>query len=506
MKIHQKIKDKYFTMNKISVLFICFLLNATILSAQTYLLDLNKSIALAKEKSLSMQSLMQDFKIAEYNLQSATSKFKTKISLNFVSPQYTETVRQFEDSTGISFYPVKQLNYQGNLVVNRRLPTDGYVYMRSGVSNFDDFNASIRSTYLNTRFGLVQPIDALYGYNETKSALKQAKLAYESSRKSLKRAELDLVYRVTQSFYNLLLVQKSAEFARMDLDRQTNASEISQNKFAAGLIREVDALQMEVDLAESKNNFDLSNVNVSSSMNYLKEIIGLNLSDSISLSSELKYDIVIVDPEKAVQMAFENRLELREQDIQIEINKMNVKKQRAEGMIKADLTAYYEKIGVNTTNVSTGFGTAVSNSFDDFKRRPQNYGVGINITVPILDNGDNRALVNAAKSRLLKNEILKQDIQRSIEVEVRNLVAELNSSLKRLQLLEKNVIVAEKSFEITRQRFSDGDIDSQAIALERNRLNNAYNSHLSAYIKYQLMLSDITRKTFYDFKTNEVIK
>ncbi|MBV5342710.1 TolC family protein, partial [bacterium] len=80
-------------------------------------------------------------------------------------------------------------------------------YMRSGVSNFDDFNSSVRSTYLNTRFGLVQPIDALYGYNATKSALKQAKLAYESSRKSLKRAELDLVYRVTQSFYNLLLVQ-----------------------------------------------------------------------------------------------------------------------------------------------------------------------------------------------------------------------------------------------------------------------------------------------------------
>lgn len=493
-------------MKKYSIIISCFLLNATLIVAQNYQLDLNKSIELAKEKSLSMKSLVQDFKIAEYNLTSATSKFKTQVSMNFVTPQYTETVRQFEDSTGISFYPVKQLNYQGNLLVNKQLPTDGYVYMRSGVSNFDDFNSSIRSTYLNTRFGLVQPIDALYGYNATKSALKQAKLAYESSHKSLKRSELDLVYRVTQSFYNLLLVQKSEEFARMDLDRQTNAFEISQNKFAAGLIREVDALQMEVDLAESKNNYDLSIVNVSSSMNYLKEIIGLDLTDSISLSSELKYDIVIVDPQKAVEMAFENRLEIREQDIQIEINKMNVKRQKAEGMIKADLTAYYEKIGVNTTNVTTTFETAVSNSFDDFKRRPQNYGIGINVTVPILDWGVNKALVNATKSRLLKNEIQKEELQRSIEIEVRNLVADLNSSLKRLQLLEKNVVVAEKSFEITRQRFSDGDIDSQALALERNRLNNAYNSHLSAYIKYQLMLSDITRKTFYDFKTNEVIK
>jgi outer membrane protein len=493
-------------MKKYSVICICLFLNTIVATAQSYLLDLNKSIELAKEKSLDMKSLVQDFKIAEYNLKAATSKFKTQVSMNFVSPQYTETIRQFEDSTGISFYPVKQLNYQGNLLVNKQLPTDGYVYMRSGVSNFDDFNSSIRSTYLNTRFGLVQPLDALYGYNETKSALKQAKLAYESSHKSLKRAELDLVYRVTQSFYNLLLVQKSEEIARMDLDRQSNAYEISQNKFAAGLIREVDALQMEVDLAESKNNYDLSIVNVSSSMNYFKEIVGLNFTDSISFASELKYEVVIVDTQKAVDMALKNRLEIREQDIQLEINKMNLKRQRAQGMVKADLTAYYEKIGVNTSHVDTDFQTAFSSSLDDFKKRPQNYGVGINISVPILDWGQNKALVNAAKSRLQKTEIQKEELQRSIEREVRNLVSDLNSSLKRLQLLEKNLVVAEKSFEITRQRFADGDIDSQALALERNRLNNAYNSHLSAYIKYQLMLSDITRKTFYDFKLNEEIK
>jgi outer membrane protein TolC len=493
-------------MNKYSIIIFCFLLSATAVVAQNHILDLNKSIELAKTKSFDMKSLVQDFKIAEYNLKAATSKFKTQVSMNFVSPQYTETVRQFEDSAGISFYPVKQMNYQGNLLVNKQLPTDGYVYMRSGVSNFDDFNSSIRSTYLNTRFGLVQPIDALYGFNETRSALKQAKLAYESSHKSLKRAELDLVYRVTQSFYNLLLVQKSEEIARMDLDRQSNAYEISQNKFAAGLIREVDALQMEVDLAESKNNYDLSIVNVSSTMNYFKEIVGLNLSDSVTLSSELKYDFVIVEPQKAVDMALKNRLEIREQDIQLEINKMNLKRQKAQGMIKADLTAYYEKIGVNSTNVNTSFQTAVSSSYDDFKRRPQNYGIGININVPILDWGQNRALVNAAKSRLLKTEIQKEELQRSIEREVRNLVADLNSSLKRLQLLEKNVLVAEKSFAITRQRFADGDIDSQSLALERNRLNTAYTTHLRSYINYQLYLADLMRKTFYDFSKNELLK
>ncbi len=199
-------------------------------------------------------------------------------------------------------------------------------------------------------------------------------------------------------------------------------------------------------------------------------------------------------------MALTNRLEIREQEIQIELNKLNIKRQRAEGMIKGNLTAYYEKNGVSTTGFSTGYTDVLSDSWADLKTRPQNYGIGLSLSIPLIDWGENRALVNAARSQLRQNEYQQTEIKRSIEREVRNLVADLNSSLKRLQLLEKNVAVAEKSFEITRQRFSDGDIDSQALALERDRLNNAYTSHLRAYINYQLLLADLMRKTFYDFQ------
>ncbi len=66
--------------------------------------------------------------------------------------------------------------------------------------------------------------------------------------------------------------------------------------------------------------------------------------------------------------------------------------------------------------------------------------------------------------------------------------------------------VAEKSFSITLQRYSDGDIDSQTLALERNRMNTAYTSHLNAYINYQLSLADLMRKTFYDFQNHTLIE
>ncbi len=474
--------------------------------SEDYHLSLEESIEIAKQKSYSMLNLYQDLKIAEYNLKSTTSRLKTHINLNMTLPEYTETVRQWEDSTGISFYPVKQLSYLGNLTINQPLPTDGNIFIQTGLSSFDDFYTDMRSANLKTRIGFSQPIDAFYGYNSIRSTLKRAQLAYEQSSKALRRAELNLVYQVSSAYYNLLSLQKSMEIAKLNLERQTDAYEISQKKYKAELIREVDALQMEVDLAQAQNNYDIAVLDQIAATNSFKELIGINLDDGVTLNSELNYKVVIVDPEKAVHLALENRTEIREQQIQIELQKLNVKQQKAAGMIKGNVNAYFEKIGVSTQDIDVSYPNSINNSYNNLTARPANFGVGFTITVPILDWGENRALVRASEARLKQGNYRKEELEREIETEVRNLVAGINSNLKRLQLLEKNVSVAEKSFEITRQRYSDGDIDSQSLALERDRLNNAYTSHLRAYINYQLSLSDLMRKTFYDFQNEQQVK
>jgi len=491
-------------MKKNIVLALALICISHSLFAETYLLDLEKSIDIAKQKSFEMLSLKQDLKIAEYNLNLATSRFKTHVNLTLETPLFEDKVDQQKDSSGIHYYPTKNLQFTGNLAINQPLPTDGNISLSSYVSNLDDYIHDSRSFDLNTTLRLSQPVNSLY-YNNIKSGFKQAELAYEESNKRLKRNELDLVYNVTQVFFNLISVQKSEELARMNLERQKEAYTIAKNKFDAGLIREVDALQMEVDLAEAQNNHDMSIIDQSSALNSFKEMIGLQLTDSVALSNELTYKVVIVNPLKAVELAMKNRLEIREQEIQIELSKMSIKRQKAAGMIKGDFDAYLQKTGVDKLGLPADITSSVNTSFQDLMHRRINYGIGFKVTVPIIDWGENRAQVNAAKARLQQNLYSQENTKRTIEREVLNMVDELNSSLKRLQLLEKNVLVAEKSFSITRQRFSDGNIDSQSLALERERLNTAYNSHLRAYINYQLMLANIMRKTYFDFQRDSAI-
>lgn len=196
------------------------------------------------------------------------------------------------------------------------------------------------------------------------------------------------------------------------------AHEISKNKFAAGLIREVDALQMEVDLAEAQNNHDIAVLNEVSARNSFKELLGLDLNDSIALNNQLNYQIVLIDPAKAVELALKNRLEVREQEIQIELQKLNIKQQKANGLIKGSVDAYFERAGIDhRANIS--FMQSIKNSYNNLVDRNSSYGIGLTVTIPILDWGENRALVRAVESRLKQYNYRKEEVEREIETEVK---------------------------------------------------------------------------------------
>jgi outer membrane protein len=490
-------------LQKSTTAFILFFVISTVISAQQiYNLDLESSIELAKEKSKTMLILQQNMKKASYDLKAATSSFKTHVDMDFVMPRYTETIKQFEDSSGISFYPVRQNLMNSYLTINQPVFTDGNLFVSSGIMNSVDYYADDRNAQIFSSIGFSQPIGAFFGYNKNRLGYKQAKLAYNLSLKQLKREELNLVYDISQTFFTLLSFHERLNIAQLSLNRQKEAYDIAQSKYRAGLIREVEALQMEVDLSEAMNNCDIAKVDYSSQIDLFKDRLGIDLRDSVVIKSDLGYNEVLVDVEKAVNLALENRLELEENEIQIELSKMEIKKRKADGMINGDISVNYNFIGVDKSSRFIPIETTVNNTWQNMTARPGSFGVGLTVNIPILDWGENRAKVHSAEAVLAQNQLELDGEKVTIERDIRSTVSRLHSSLRRLQLLEKNVVVAEKSFEISRQRYANGDIDSQAMALERERLNNAYISRLDSFIEYKLYLSDLMRKTFFDFEKN----
>lgn len=466
---------------------------------EIHYLTLEQCQGVASERSYSMRNLREEFKIAEFQLKAAINRFKTQVNLYMSMPDYTETISSLTDSTGTYYFPLKQALYNGNLQINQPLPTDGRLFISSGIYHIQDFYKNERSFRLNTRVGFEQPIEAIYSYNRIKSSLRQAELRYELSKRRLTRARLDLDYEATSAFYGLLSALESEKIALQTLDQQREAFDLAMNKFRAGVIAEVEALQMEVDLGEAQNNYDVARANRSAEANYLKQLLGIALVDSLVLESDLTYDEVDVDLDKALDYGLRNRLEIREREIQKEQSEITIRSTKVEHQITGTVSGYYDFIGVKEVPDEVPLSTNFHDAWRELKRRPGNRGVALELNIPIWDWGVNKAQVQAAEAGLRQAKMSVDNEKIDVERDIRNTVDRLNSSLKRLKLLEKTVEVAERSFEISKNRFANGDINSQSLALDRQRLSNAYNTRLSALISYKLLIADIKRKTFFDF-------
>ena len=492
-------------MNKPFLIFLVLIFSCSgFLPAQKiYQFDIDKSIEFAKKQSYTMRLLQQDVNSARYELKAAKSNYKTHVNLNFTAPDYSETIRQWEDSSGINFFPVKQLYYSGDLTINQPLPTDGNIFVRSGLYNTDDFDKDQRYLRFNTKIGFEQPLEAFYAYNAIQAEFKRAELNFEKTQKRLKRVELNIIYEVSQLFYNLISAKEKREIANEALERQLTSYEIARNKFEAGLIREVEAMQMEVDLGQARNDYDLAKVNYRNNANYFKQYLGLSLQDSIVVDGELDYSVVNVDLNFAVQYGLDNRTELDDHKLDIELSNISLKRIKSRGMINGGISAYYDLIGVDETPLSMPFTQAFDRTWDVLQSRPGNYGIALRISIPLIDWGENKARVDAAQAMLQKQEIRLEEETVNIEREIINTVNQLRSSLRRLQLLEKDQEIARKSFAISQNRFANGDISSETLALDRERLNRVNLSHLEAFISYKLLAADLMRKTFYDFEKGE---
>jgi outer membrane protein TolC len=120
--------------------------------------------------------------------------------------------------------------------------------------------------------------------------------------------------------------------------------------------------------------------------------------------------------------------------------------------------------------------------------------------VPIWDWGVNRAQVQAAKVAVETNEYDLTELRKTIVREVASAIDAVREAWNRLEVLEKSESVAARSYEISLKRFENGELTTQELVLDQQRLTNARQAFLSAFISYKLAIADLTRKTMFDFE------
>ncbi len=492
-------------------LLLLLLFSTSVRSQTVRTLTLEQAISIAEKQSYRVRTLRENLKAAEENLKAARGEFRTNASLNLSTPILRQQVTEIPVPNGLPVYNTTgTLLYRSDLSVNQPLPTNGFFSLRSSlfheqVSTLAALNRpefKRKDFYTSVSLQFQQP---LFTLNTLKTGLKKAELNYKRARHNYEMQAANLIYDVTQAFYNLYQAERLVEIAQEEVKERQEAYTLAQNKFKAGLIPEVEAMQLGVDLAQSKNGLLVARGNYGRLADSFRQLIGLPLSEPIRVVPDLRYREVKIPLEDAIERALKNRPEIQNREIAVKLAEIRVKEVDNQSAIKGMLSAYYNLTGISDPNLP--FSTRPYNLFEssltDLQNRPRNKGVSFTLSIPLWDWGVNRAQVEAARASLEMSRLNKKEEEITIRREIRAQVSRVGEAFDRLKILDKNREVARKSFKISLARFDNGEITSQELARVQDQLSQAEVNYLSALIAYKLALADLRRSTLHDYESEK---
>lgn len=471
-------------------------------------LSLDESINIAFSKSYDAARLEQTLINSQMNLRAADASLKSSGELLFNSlPNFKDGERQRESETGFTFERERFVDFQAQLFVNQPVRfSDGTFSLVASFDRFQNFSTvqvggpdipgqEISEDFTNYSPQLsLQFRQPLFTINRLQTNHRKARLNLENTEQVYSRSQLDIVYNVTANFFGLFRAQKQYEIDAENVKQAEEAYRLANLKQQAGLLPEVEVLRLQVDLANARNSAAASQAALAEREDQFKLLIGIPVDDSIQAMTELTYQPVKVSLEKALSEALNRRTELHSDEIDIELSHLNVRETDAQTQIKGDLFLTY------------GIFKRDENFSDAFRDFDQDRSVTFSLTVPLWDWHKNSYEVQAAKATLENNRLLQKNRVEFIKQEIRTTVRNLHSSQQRIEITRQSEELAEKSYRISLLKFQNGDLSTQDLALEQNRLTQARVNSLNAITDYKLALSDLRRKTLWDFEKDEPVK
>ena len=449
-------------------------------------LTLDEALSIALKQSYNIQSANYSLISSEKSLEAQKLGLRSLVSLSVDVPSYTRSLRtSFDPTTGTdNFYSTENTMIQTTLSISQPVMfTNGNISLSGvlqGNRQIDVNSVQTNNYFSNLIISLNQP---LFQINTQARTLERAEINLEKAQRSFTQQQKDLVYSVSSGFYGLVKTKKNLEITKEKVRQTEESYTTASNKFKAGLIAEDQVLQLEVELSSSKNELLGAIQSFEDAKNDFKILIGLPLSENVDVEGEVDYKIVTVNVEEAVQSALKNRPDILNAEKDLYLTELSIEETDARSEIKANLKASY---GINKN----------ADQFESiFNRFADTRSVSLNVSIPLIDWGKNAREVEASEANYEQSKLSFQNKKDNIRKEITSAINQLNSTKARVEVLSKSVGIAERSYNISLERFKVGNITSFELSQSRLRLTEAKLSSLSALIEYKLSVVDLERKT-----------
>ena len=512
-------------------------------------LSMREALEMALENNKDIEVARHNVKIAEFDLQGAHGAYDPRLSSSSFYERIKTPVSSF--LSGGENGAVTQSDYTANARLEG-LSKFGGVYKLDFSSVRQTTNNSF--TALNPQyptaltFNYTQPLARGFRIDNSRRQIKVAKKNLSLTDAQFRQRTIETITSVQRAYWDLVFALRNLQIQR-DAVRDSRAQQEHNRRLVTeGQLAPIDIVASESQVASFEQSLFAALEEVSKTENNLKNLIAENRQApiwTVSIVPSDSVDVLVpqVSLPEALTVAMENRPELQQSNVAREINEIDQRYFRDQTKPAIDLTGSYGVVGLAgasnslgtnpftasnaqlrervdllsqlnglpplpvvppqtlTPELIGGYGQSlqnlVGNQFNNFR-------VGVQISLPLR----NRTAEAALGRSLVEGERIntqRQQLEQSIQVEVRNALQGVRSSEARLRSAAVARETSEQQYQ-SEQRKLDAGQSTVFLVLERQTaLTTARGNELRAQTDLNKAIADLQRATGNALKVNSIV-
>lgn len=462
--------------------------------AQKRTLTLEEVIGMASEKSLDAVRAKHRYKGSYWQYRAYKAGYLPQLSLEATIPSLNRSISPITLPDGSDIFINRSLaNSSASLSLSQNIGfTGGRLFLNSGIQRIDLIRDSITTTFSSTpiSIGFSQP---LFGFNAYKWERKTEPLRFqEAQRQYIEDAEV-MAIRATGYFFDLLNAQVNIDIANLNFFNNDTLFKIAEGRYNLGKIAENELLEMELNYLNAEARLEQAIIDHRSALFKFRSYLGLKGTDEIELSLPLDVPVMTIDPNQAVNEALRNRPDAIARKKELIEAERDVARAKADNRFNVNLFALY-----GLTQTAEQLSGAYKTPLDQ-----QQLIFGIQL--PLIDWGVSKGKIKMAESY---RELVKTNVEQAVidfEQEIYLKSLQYNMQVKQLELAAKADTIAQKRYEVTKQRFLIGRIDIIPLNLAQEAKDTAKQAYINRLRNFWNAYYEMRRLTHYDFRKNERI-
>ncbi len=321
----------------------------------------------------------------------------------------------------------------------------------------------------------------LYQGGTVRKTIKQNELNAQISELNARETANSIQESIVQNYLQILYAQESVKVNENTLETSIAQRDRGAELLAAGSMSKAEYAQLESQVSSDRYQLVSSQSSLQTYKLQLKQLLEIEGSEEMDLYiPEVDEDQVISlipDKQYIYEAALASRPEIQSSELNLEVADLNIKLAKA---------GYYPSIGLSAS-AGTNHTSGSDYSFGEQLKNGWNNTLGLNISVPIFSNRQNKGSVSKAKIQYQTSELNLQQERKDLYQTVESLWLDATNYQSQYLAAKDNTESYATSFELVTERFNLGMVNTVELLQEKNNYLNAQQEMLQT--KYMAVLS-----------------